>query len=369
MKRFSGRPDFQHDETARLGILLTNLGTPDEPTATALRRYLGEFLWDPRVVEIPRPLWWLILNGLVLRTRPAKSAEAYARVWTDRGSPLLYHSRDIQTALEKKLRSRFRGPVEVELGMRYGNPSIEGALESLKERGVRRLLVLPLYPQYASSTTGSTFAKITSILSQWRWMPEFRMVNSYHDDAGYVQAVANSIREHWYRNGRGERLLFSFHGIPRFTFLAGDPYHCYCHKTARLVAHRLGLKDGEWFVTFQSRFGKAEWLKPYTDETLEEWGRKGVGDIDVVCPGFPADCLETIDEIGFENAELFREAGGGQLRYVPALNDSEDHIHMLQELVLRHTAGWPEVNKRSVEQAGQEAEETLARARRLGAER
>ncbi|MEA5444947.1 ferrochelatase [Gammaproteobacteria bacterium AB-CW1] len=369
MTRFQGRADFRHDEPASLGILVTNLGTPDEPTPPALRRYLKEFLSDPRVVEIPRPLWWLILNGIVLRTRPAKSAEAYARVWTGRGSPLLSNCEDMVEALEKKLKSRFSGRVELVLGMRYGKPSIESALESLQARGVRRLLVLPLYPQYASSTTGSTFEKITGILSRWRWMPEFRMVTSYHDDAGYVQALANSIREHWYQRGRGERLMFSFHGIPKFTFLAGDPYHCHCHKTARLVAHRLGLKEGEWFVTFQSRFGKAEWLKPYTDETLEAWGGEGVGDIDVVCPGFPADCLETLDEIAFENAELFQEAGGGKLRYVPALNASEDHIHMLQELVARHAAGWPEVSRQSREQAVQAAEDSQARALQMGAER
>ncbi|MCP1728161.1 ferrochelatase [Natronospira proteinivora] len=367
MQRFEGRDDYRHDEVPGLGILITNLGTPDEPTAPALRRYLGEFLWDRRVVEVPRPLWWLILNGVVLRTRPAKSAEAYARVWTDRGSPLLYHCEDIVENLEKKLKQRFRGKVTLALGMRYGKPSLESALESLRDRGVRRLLVLPLYPQYASSTTGSTFEKITGILSQWRWMPEFRMVTSYHDDVGYVQALANSIREHWYRNGRGERLMFSFHGIPRFTFLAGDPYHCHCHKTARLVAEKLGLSDDEWHVCFQSRFGKAEWLKPYTDETLEHWGREGVGDIDVACPGFPADCLETLDEIAYENAELFESHGGGKLRYIPALNSSEDHLHMLQELVTRHAAGWPELNRISDDQAEADAQKSLGLARRLGA--
>jgi len=368
MQRFEGRSDFRHDEVPGLGILITNLGTPDEPTAPALRRYLAEFLWDRRVVEIPRPLWWLILNGAVLRTRPAKSAEAYARVWTDRGSPLMVNCRDITERLEKQMKQRFRGKVEMALGMRYGSPSLESALESLRERGVRRLLVLPLYPQYASSTSGSTFEKLTQILSTWRWMPELRMVSGYHDDTGYVQALANSIREHWYRKGRGERLMFSFHGIPKFTFLAGDPYHCQCHKTARLVAEKLGLRDQEWYVCFQSRFGKAEWLKPYTDETLEAWGQEGVGDIDVVCPGFPADCLETIDEIAFENAEVFEEHGGGKLRYVPALNNSDDHIHMLQELITRHASGWPEVDRVSDDQAEAAAEKTLARAKRLGAE-
>jgi len=369
MQRFQGRSDYRHDEVPSLGILITNLGTPDEPTAPALRRYLGEFLWDPRVVEIPRPLWWLILNGVVLRKRPAQSAEAYARVWTERGSPLLSHCEDIVEGLEKRLKQRFRGKVELALGMRYGNPSLESALESLRERGVRRLLVLPLYPQYASSTTGSTFEKITQILSGWRWMPEFRMVTGYHDDPGYIQAMANSIREHWYRNGRGERLMFSFHGIPKFTFLEGDPYHCHCHKTARLVAEKLGLSEGEWHVCFQSRFGKAEWLKPYTDVTLESWGREGVGDIDVVCPGFPADCLETLDEIANENAELFEQHGGGKLRYIPALNSSEDHMHMLQELIARHSAGWPELNQISEQGAEQAAEKSLALARKLGAER
>lgn len=369
MTRFHGRSDFRHDEVPRTGVLLTNLGTPDAPTAAALRRYLKEFLSDPRVVEIPRPLWWLILNGIVLRTRPAKSAQAYARVWTERGSPLLTHCEDIAQALEKKLSDRFQGPLTLALGMRYGNPSLQSALEQLREAGVQRLLVLPLYPQYASSTTGSTFERISQILSSWRWIPEFRMVTSYHDEADYIRALADRIRRYWDGNGRGERVLFSFHGIPKFTFLAGDPYHCHCHKTARLVAARLGLKDEEWFVSFQSRFGRAEWLMPYTDATLEDWGRKGVGDIDVVCPGFPADCLETIDEIAFENGELFRESGGGQLRYIPALNDDKAHIEALEGLVLRHAAGWPELDRRSEEQARAEAASTLSRARSLGAQR
>lgn len=369
MTRFEGRSDFRHDEPASLGVLVTNLGTPDAPTAPALRRYLKEFLSDPRVVELPRPLWWLILNGLVLRTRPAKSAAAYARVWTERGSPLLSHCEDITEALEKRLGERFRGRVEVALGMRYGNPSLRSALESLRDRGARRLLVLPLYPQYASSTTGSTFAKITDILSQWRWLPEFRMVTGYHDEPGYVRALAERIREHWQAKGRGERLMFSFHGIPRFTFLAGDPYHCHCHKTARLVAETLGLAEGEWFVTFQSRFGKAEWLKPYTDETLERWGGEGVGNIDVICPGFPADCLETLDEIGFENAELFHESGGGQLRYIPALNAGDTHLQMLENLVTRHAGGWPELERDTEADADEAAKAALQRAAALGAER
>ena len=369
MSRFEGRSDFRHDETECLGVLLTNLGTPDAPTPAALRRYLGEFLADPRVVEIPRVLWRLILHGIVLRTRPAKSAEAYERIWTERGSPLLTGTRDLAELLDKRLKQRFPGRIQIEVAMRYGQPDLQTGLERLRDAGARRLLVLPLYPQYASSTTGSTWEAVTRVLSRWRWIPEFRMVSGYYDDPGYIQALADSLRQHWYRQGRGERLLFSFHGIPKYTFLAGDPYHCHCHKTARLVARRLGLKDHEWEVAFQSRFGRAEWLKPYTDETLERWGKEGLGEIDVICPGFPIDCLETLDEIADENAELFQESGGGELRYVPALNHSDEHIHTLAELIGRHAAGWPEVEKRTERDARAKAEYTLERARTLGAER
>ncbi|NGP53453.1 ferrochelatase [Thioalkalivibrio sp. XN8] len=342
MSRYLGTPQYSHGSTEKLGILVTNLGTPDAPETGPLRRYLREFLWDPRVVEAPRPLWWLILNGVILRTRPSRSAEAYRAVWTDAGSPLLTCARDQAAGLKARLAPRLSGPVEVALGMRYGNPSIPSALRQLHALNVTRLLVLPLYPQYSASTVGSTFDAVGAELMRWRWVPDFRFVARYHDEPGYIAALAASIREHWAQHGRGEHLLMSFHGVPRRYLDAGDPYHCQCHKTARLVAEQLGLEDGSWTTTFQSRFGREEWLKPYTDETVKALGRKGLKRIDVICPGFSADCLETIEEIAQENADFFHEAGGETLSYIPCLNIRDDHLDFLAELTLQHLQGWPE---------------------------
>lgn len=325
---------------APLGILLSNLGTPAAPTPAALRRYLKEFLWDPRVVELPRWLWWPILNGLVLRLRPARSAHAYGRIWTNEGSPLLVNSRRQQQALTAALRHRLGEGVEVALGMRYGSPSIAEALESLRVRGVRRLLVLPLYPQYSAATTASTFDRVTAVLGGWRYIPAVRVVNHYFDFPGYIGAAANSIQEHWDRCGRSQRLLFSFHGMPQTSVAAGDPYHEQCRRSAELIAAALGLTEGQWFTAFQSRFGYAEWLRPYTIDTLKEWGRGGVKSVDVACPGFAADCLETLEEIAMLNREAFLAAGGESYHYIPALNDRADHIRALADLVTDHTGGW-----------------------------
>lgn len=335
--------DFDHGQSSGTGILLTNLGTPDAPTAPALRRYLGEFLWDPRVVEIPRPLWWLILHGVILRVRPAKSAAKYATVWTEQGSPLLAISQRQAEGVRARLQ-RLPGPVTVALGMRYGNPSIASALRELRAAGVQRLLILPLYPQYSAATTASTFDAVAAELKSWRWLPELRMVTHYHDDPGYLDAVAARIRAAWAEQPAGDKLLFSFHGLPKRNLLAGDPYHCECHKTARLLAERLHLPAERWQVAFQSRFGKAEWLKPYTSETLAQWGKAGVGSVDVVCPGFAADCLETLEEIEVENRDEFLHAGGKQYRYIPALNDDANHLDALTNLILTHTRGWPELD-------------------------
>ena len=342
MSKYLGSEGFHHGTRERLGILVTNLGTPDAPEPGALRRYLKEFLWDPRVVEAPRPIWWLVLNGIILRTRPSRSAEAYRTVWTEEGSPLLTCSREQAAGLKARLADSLSAPVEVALGMRYGNPSIGSALQQLHALNVRRLLVLPLYPQYSASTTGSTFDALAATLMRWRWVPELRFVGRYHDEPGYVTALANSIREHWAAKGRGEHLVMSFHGVPRRYLDQGDPYHCQCHKTARLVAGALGLGESEWTCTFQSRFGKEEWLKPYTDEYIRALGRRGLKRIDVVCPGFSADCLETLEEIAVQNAEFFHEAGGETLSYVPCLNARPDHLDFLADLALRHLQGWPE---------------------------
>jgi len=360
---------FHHEVPRVTGILLANLGTPDAPTPEALRRYLGEFLWDPRIVDMPRPLWWLILHGVILRVRPKRSAAAYRGIWTDQGSPLMRISRRQAEGLERALLERLRGPVVVELGMRYGNPSIAAAMQRLRAANARRVLVLPLYPQYSSSTTASTFDAVAEVVQAWRWVPELRFINQYHDEGGYIEALAASIREDWAGREAPEKLLFSFHGTPKRFHTQGDPYFCHCHKTARLVAERMGLADGRWQVTFQSVFGREEWLKPYTIDTLRELGKSGVKSVDVICPGFSADCLETIEEIGVENREAFEAAGGERFRYIPALNDREDHIEALATLVQRHMAGWPEALP-DWNAAGEQAENEarLARARALGAE-
>lgn len=340
--RFS-QPSYCHDQVPCTGILLTNLGTPDAPTPTALRRYLREFLSDPRVVELPRWLWMLILHGIILRVRPARSAKAYQKVWTDDGSPLLQIAKQQQAAIAERLQAGFKGAVNIELGMRYGSPSIRQALEHLREAGARRLLVLPLYPQYSSATVGSTFDAVSQVLQRWRWLPDVRFISHYHDKDDYILAQANKIADYWQQHGHPDKLLMSFHGIPKRTFLAGDPYYCECHKTARLVAERLKLPDEAWQVTFQSRFGREEWLKPYTDHTLQALGAAGTKRVDVVCPGFSADCLETIEEIDEENRHYFLQAGGQEFHYIPALNADATHIEALSRVVLQAVQDWVDI--------------------------
>ena len=370
MTSFQNSTDFRHDQAGCLGVLITNLGTPDAPTPKALRRYLAQFLWDPRVVETPRPLWWLILHGVILRFRPARAARAYQTVWSEAGSPLLQFSRQQEAALRASLQHALPGPVQVALGMRYGNPSIEQGLEELRQAGARRILVLPLYPQYSATTSASTLDAVSDVLRRWRWVPDLRFVSHYPDDPGYIQALANSIREHRASHGDADRLLFSFHGIPKRYLLNGDPYHCECHKTARLVAEALGLEADRHQLVFQSRFGREEWLQPYCDKTLEALPGQGVKSVQVVCPGFSADCLETLEEIAEQNRELFLQAGGERFEYIPALNAREDHIQALTRLILQHAQGWPEAAADwDAARLARESQETLARARALGAER
>lgn len=363
MSRYTAKTDFRHADNPRMGVLLANLGTPDAPTAPALRKYLAEFLADPRIVEIPRLLWRILLHGLVLRLRPAKSAALYEKIWTEQGSPLLVYAQAQTAGVTKRLQQRLDAPVAVDLAMRYGTPSTPDALRRLREQGTERLLVLPLYPQYSGATTGSTFDAIANEFKRWRWVPEFRFVGQYHDHVGYINCLAASIREHWQAHGRGEKLLFSFHGTPTAYLLKGDPYYCQCQKTARLVAEQLELADDAWQVAFQSRFGKAKWLQPYTIATLAQYGKQGLRKVDIICPGFSADCLETLEEIEGENAAAFRKAGGEALRYIPALNDRDDHLDMLADLVLEHTQGWPEVAGK----AQREGEATQNHAEALGA--
>ena len=281
MPAYDSSPQYEHGLPESLGVLLVNLGSPDAPTPAAVRRYLAQFLSDPRVIEIPRWIWLPILHGIVLRTRPSATAKAYEKVWMQNGAPLLMHSSDIANAIQEKLSARLAGTVNVELAMSYGKPSIEGALQKMFDQNVTRIVVLPLYPQYSGATTGSIFDAVSAFLGKRRWVPEFRFINHYHDAAGYISALVASIRDFWDMQGRGERLLISFHGMPRRTLLGGDPYHCQCQKTARLIATELELGNDDWQIAFQSRFGRAEWLRPYTDELLQRWGSDRLGKIDV----------------------------------------------------------------------------------------
>jgi len=340
MERFSSPATFSHQSPPRTAVLLVQLGTPAAPTAAALRPYLKQFLSDPRVVEIPRLVWWPILNGIILNTRPAKSALKYASVWTPEGSPLMAHSLRQTDLLRQALAARGHA-IDVELAMRYGEPSIPAVLERLRAANTTRVLVLPLYPQYAGSTTATAIDEVSRVLQGWRNLPELRWVRNFHDDPGYIDALAAQVRQQWAQAGRSEKLVMSFHGVPRRTLELGDPYHCECLATARLLAERLGLARDAWIVTFQSRFGKAQWLQPYTEPTLIELARSGVRSVDVLCPGFVSDCLETLEEISIEAREAFLGAGGEQFRYVPCLNETDPFIECLVGLVERQTAGWP----------------------------
>lgn len=337
---FAPEPPYRHGSAGRTGVLLINLGTPDAPTPAALRRYLAQFLSDPRVVEIPRWAWLPILHGIILRVRPARSARKYASIWTDEGSPLA-----VWTAKQALLLRGFLGerghPALVRHAMRYGNPSVASALDALKAEGATRILVLPLYPQYAGSTTASALDAVAEWLAKVRHLPELRVVNRYHDDPLYIDALARRVEAHWQREGRGERLVLSFHGVPKRTLLLGDPYHCECLVTARLLRERLGLDAAQLLVTFQSRFGKAEWLQPYTEPTLIELAKAGVRRVDVMCPGFTSDCLETLEEIDQEVREAFLGAGGAAYHYIPCLNDDPAWIAALAAIALRHMQGWP----------------------------
>lgn len=347
MARYQPEPAHLHGSPVRTGILYINLGTPDAPTASALRRYLKEFLWDPRVVEIPRPVWWLILNGIILNTRPRKSAEKYATVWTQDGSPLAVHTEKQAKLLRGALGAAGYPDIEVAFAMRYGNPSIASKLDQLKAAGCGRILILPAYPQYAASTTASVGDMVGAWAQRTRNVPELRFVRNYHDHPGYIAALAASVRQHWMENGvlqAGDRLVMSFHGLPRFSLDKGDPYFCECQKTGRLLGEALGLAKDQYLVTFQSRFGRAEWLQPYTQPTLEALARDGVGRVDVICPGFTADCLETLEEIAMECKQAFltegRNGGGKQFNYIPCVNERPDWIAALTEISLRHLGHW-----------------------------
>ena len=360
--RHAPEPSFRHGEPERTAVLLVNLGTPDAPTAPALRRYLAQFLGDPRVVEIPRALWLPILHGVILRVRPRRSAAKYASIWTEEGSPLA-----VWTARQAVMLAGYLGerghPVAVRHAMRYGNPSVASQLDALREAGATRVLVLPLYPQYSAATTASAFDAVYAWAGRARRVPELRFVNQYHDDPGYIRALARRLEDHWMAHGRPDRLVLSFHGVPERTLRLGDPYHCQCQKTARLLVERLSLRPEQVAVTFQSRFGKAKWLEPYTEPTLVALARAGVKRVDVACPGFTSDCLETLEEIAQEARDAFLHAGGGEFHYVTCLNDRPDWIAALAELAIRHLQGWETRPAGDPAALRQQAE----RARRLGA--
>lgn len=337
---YQKEPAYAHGTQARTGILLVNLGTPEAPTAQALRPYLKQFLSDPRVVEIPRVVWWLILNGIILNTRPKKSAAKYASIWTPEGSPLKVHTEKQAKLLKGWLGEKIATPIQVEYAMRYGHPGVATTLDRMKAEGCDRILVIPAYPQYAASSTASAFDSVFDWALHSRNPPALRTIKHYHDHPAYIRALASSIRDDWQRNGHPDVLVMSFHGVPRYTLDKGDPYHCECHKTGRLLTESLGLDASQVRLTFQSRFGKAEWLQPYTDKTLEALGRDGVARVDVVAPGFTSDCLETLEELAMEGRETFLAAGGKQFRYIPALNEHPLWIEALGQLALDNLGGW-----------------------------
>jgi ferrochelatase len=330
--RFLGRNKEIHDKKAKIGVLLTNLGTPDAPTASALRRYLREFLSDPRVVEIPRLIWLIILHGIILRVRPKKSAKLYESIWTEDGSPLLVISQQQRDKVAEKIAEKYGENVQVELAMRYGTPSISNALDKLQLSGANKLIVLPLYPQYAGPTVGSTFDAVVSQLKTWRWVPSLSFISGYHDNPNYINALAQSVNKHIEAHGKPDKLVLSFHGMPQYFLEQGDPYYCFCAKTTRLLMEALSFSKDDFVMTFQSRFGKAEWLKPYTDETLIDLAENNKH-VAVISPAFSADCLETLEELVHENRDLFLAAGGENYHYIAALNSDKLHIETIVDLI------------------------------------
>jgi len=339
MATFIGNNEFKHGTKLRIGVLLSNLGTPDKPQRKELRVYLKEFLSDPRVIETPKLIWQIILNGIILNTRPQKSAKNYQKVWTDEGSPLLVILNK-QKQLTQDLLGKENLEIEFAIGMRYGNPSIDKGLEELREKNCNKIIVLPMYPHYCAATTGSTFDAVTNAMQKWRWVPSLRFISTYHDHPDYIKALTNSIKKHWDKHGKPEKILFSYHGIPKKYFTKGDPYHCLCSKTTRLVREQMGLTEEFAMTTFQSRFGPQEWLQPYTDKTVEKLAKDKVEHLQIVAPGFSADCLETIEELDGENREIFVEHGGKKFSYIPCLNDQSDHINLIGALIKNELQGW-----------------------------
>ncbi|SFK57750.1 ferrochelatase [Nitrosomonas aestuarii] len=353
----TAEPDYRHGTPSKTGVLLINLGTPDAPTAKALRPYLKEFLSNRRVIEIPRPIWWPILHGFILPFRPKQSAEKYALIWMPEGSPLKVHTERQTALLAQSLQSNMTTAPVVEYAMNIGSPSVANVLNKMRNEGCDRILVIPLFPQYAASSTGAAMDAVFAALEQMRNMPAIRTVKQYHDHPGYIAALAGNIRDYWNQHGSPDKLIFSFHGVPRKTLDKGDPYHCFCHKTGRLVAEALSLSSEQYQVCFQSRFGRAEWLQPYTAQTLEDLGRAHTNRVDIVCPGFVSDCLETLEEIAIEGKKIFTEAGGKEYHYIPCLNERGDWIETLTDITRANLQGWlePEPSDEVLEQSKQRA--------------
>lgn len=340
MAYYKNEPPYTHGDQTKVGILLANLGTPDAPTAKALKKYLAQFLMDRRIVEIPRAIWACILYGIILVVRPKKSAEKYASVWTAEGSPLMVNAQKQTKLLGDALSKQIASPFAVELGMSYGNPSMASAIEKLKAQHCNKILVFPLYPQYAASSTAASLDAVWKTLLKTRNVPAIRTIRNYHDHPAYIRALANSVLEHWAVKGKPNKLIMSFHGVPKFHLMKGDPYHCECMKTGRLLGEALGLNKDEYVIAFQSRFGRQEWLKPYLADTLENLGKAKTKRIDVICPGFSSDCLETLEEIAMEGEHIFQSHGGGEYHYISALNARDAWISAMAEIALENLQGW-----------------------------
>ncbi len=332
--KYKSYENYKHGDERKIGVLLINLGTPDEPTTSSVRRYLSEFLSDPRIVEIPKIIWWLILNLIILNIRPKKSRDLYQKIWLKEGSPLLVISKNIVNKLKKPEYSFSQNSIVIDLAMRYGNPSIKKALESFKNENINRLVIIPMFPQYSAATTASIFDKISLELRSWRNIPDIRFLSSYHDNAHYINACAQKIKSSWEKKEKAKKLVFSFHGLPQINLHKGDPYHCYCHKTTRLIKEKYKFIDIK--TTFQSRFGPQEWLTPYTDKTLETLPSEGIKNLLVICPGFASDCVETLEEIDIQGKDSFISNGGKNFGLVPCLNDNTDHIKLFEQLLRRY---------------------------------
>ena len=340
MSYYNQEPNYEHGDPQKIGIILANLGTPDEPESTALRKYLGEFLMDRRVIEIPRFIWCWVLHLIILVFRPSSSAKKYRQIWTSKGSPLLVNAQAQSKSLKKHLNKKFKQPIEVSLGMSYGNPSMEKAFNELRKKNCTKIILFPLYPQYAASSSASAMDSLWRLLLKTRNVPEIRTIRHYHDNPAYINALKISVLNFWKKNGKPTKLIMSFHGIPKKSLRQGDPYHCECHKTGRLLAKALNLKDSEYQICFQSRFGKAEWLKPYFSEVITDLGKQKINDLHVICPGFSSDCLETLEEINIEGKSIFINNGGKNYKYIPALNASLYWIEAMGQILNTNLQGW-----------------------------